>query len=146
MRSTLYTGKVLLFLTLAFVSCCAFTCSDGQVQQATLAEHDFKTSVQGFQNAEIAEFNAGHVPPDLHAQIQTAIQKIAQSAVEADKAIAAGDKNGAQQWVSQISASVANLLKEGVIPIPNATTRAALQVALQAVSVAVDNFGSNIGS
>src|SRR6266404_8258372 len=65
MRTRKLTGFTFVIAVVLWTQ--AFTCSKHQV---VATAHDFLIAVTAAQNVEIAEFQAGNVPLDLHKQIQ----------------------------------------------------------------------------
>lgn len=108
-------------------------CSGTQLHQATVAEHDFKIAVQGFQNAEVAEFQSGHIDQQLHQQISGAIVQIGLGGQQVATLLQSGDMTGALKTIQTVDTSIAVLQSEGVLHISNPTSQAILSSALLAV-------------
>ncbi len=121
----------------------AFTCSKHQV---VATEHDFLIAVTAAQNVEIAEFQAGNVPPDLHKRIQLGFLKTGQLGEQVAKLLAA---NASSQTIltqlSQVTVGLKTLLDEGVLGIKNPSTLAAFQAAVQAAIDIVKNLATALG-
>lgn len=124
---------------MAMVLCVAMGCNDAQIHQATTAEHDFKTAVAGFQDAEIAMFQAGAVPPVLHTQIETITLQVAQSGQQVATFLQNGNKAGALVAIAQIDTSLQILASDDVGHIVDPVKKQVLQLALQAVQAIVTN-------
>jgi hypothetical protein len=78
--------RVLLIL------CCTLVlagCPGTLTHKVTIAQHDFRISVQAFQDTEIAVHNQGLVPDATHREIQDYIGKVALAGVDLDAALAA---------------------------------------------------------
>lgn len=116
-----------------FVVTSGFICTGSQLHRATVAEHDFKTTVAGFQSVEIAEFQAGHVDPALHQAIAAGIIQVAQTGQQVALLLQAGQTTNALAEVKLVDTAITNLLNDGVLHIANATTKGTLQIALEAV-------------
>ena len=129
-------ASIVLFV---FVLTSGFICSPSQIHKATVAEHDFKVAVQGFQSAEIAEFNAGNITPATNAQINLYLEKIAQGGAALTTLLQNSDSAGALQEIGIIDSTIQGLLANGVLQIKNPTTMSALQTALLAIQAIVTN-------
>jgi hypothetical protein len=137
--------RALVGLLFVYVLCSGFICTGSQIHKATLAEHDFKTAVQGFQNVEIAEFNSGNIDPATHLQIETWIAQIASGGATLAGLIQKSDAAGALAEVNAINGTIQNLLTQGVLHVKNPKTLAELQVALQAVQAVVTSVQTILG-
>lgn len=133
-------SSLVLCILFSYVLLSGFICTGSQIHKATVAEHDFKSAVQGFQNAEIAEFNAGHIDPTLHAQMQEIILKVAQGGVAITTLLQQSNTAGALQQITNIDTQLQTLLQNGVLAIKNPTTVTSLQTALLAVQAIVTNI------
>ena len=121
----------------------AFTCSKHQV---VATEHDFLIAVTAAQNVEIAEFQAGNVPPDLHKQIQGGFLKTSQIGEQVAKLLAANASNQTVlAQLTQVVASLQVLLDEGNLGIKNAATLAAYKASVQAAIDIVKNLATALG-
>src|SRR5258708_37763323 len=133
--------RLALVLSLALVSngCAAF--KTGTVtHKVTASQHSFKAVVAGFQDAEMAEFEGGHVPSDLHVQIQQGIQKVALAGVDLDPAISANvPATTLKAKLDNIYTLLDSILSQGIVPISNPTTKATLEVALDQIKVIIDS-------
>ena len=127
-------------LLFTFVLCSGFVCTASQIHKATVAEHDFKVAIQGFQNAEIAEFQAGHVDAATHQAIQQYVIQVSQAGAALTTLIQQSNTAGALQQVTNVDAAIQTLLTDGVLHIKNPTTQATLQIALEAVQAIVTNI------
>lgn len=133
-------SKAILIGVLTFMLCSGFVCTGSQIHKATLAEHDFKVAIQGFQNAELAEFQAGHVDPATHREIAEYVTQVAQAGVQLTTLIQQSNTAGALAQVNNVNVAIQTLLNQGVLHISNATTKASLQVALEAVQAIITNI------
>ena len=126
-------SKLALAALFTFVLCSGFLCTGSQIHKATLAEHDFKVAVQGFQNAEIAEYQSGRISQAVHTELETYIGQVADGGAALTTLIQKGDKAGALAQISAIDGAIQTLLNKGVLGIKNPTTVANLEIALEAV-------------
>lgn len=133
-------NRLPLVAVLAFILCSGFVCSSSQIHQATVAEHDFKIAVMGFQNVEIAEFQAGHIEAEYHQKIQGYILQVASGGAAITDLLAKSDKAGALQELTSIDGIMQKLLSDGVLGVKNPTTKASLQIALQSVQAIITNI------
>ena len=129
-----------LFAVAAFIACSAFACKGTATHKVTVAQHNFRFAVQAFQDAEIAEFDKGFVPQDLHVKMQTTIQKVALGGKDLDDALAAGaSATTIKAKLDAIYALLDSLNTDGVLGIKNPTTKATLEVALDGIKAIIDN-------
>lgn len=112
----------------------AFACSGTVVHKVTIAQHDFRISVQAFQDTEIVLHNQGIVPNDLHMQIQQGIQKVAQAGVDLDTALAANAPTSTLKTkLDSIMTLLDSLNNESILGVKNETAKLALTSALLAI-------------
>jgi hypothetical protein len=137
MKRSRKVSAALVGVLFTFVLCSGFVCTGSQLHKATIAEHDFKTTVQGFQNAEIAEFQAGHIDAALHQQIQSWILQVAEGGLALTKLIQSSNGAGALAEVNNINVTIQTLLNQGVLQIKNPTTVTMLETALLAVQTVI---------
>lgn len=114
-------------------------CSGSTTHKLTAAEHDFKSVVQAFQDAEIAEYQVGGVEPALHQAIQNKI--IALSV--AGKELAVMIQTNAspvtiQTEVNAIYSIIDDLLDNGVLRVVNPKSRANLEIALNGIKAVIN--------
>lgn len=129
--------SIIVVIAIAFVLA---GCPKGTMtHKVTVAQHNFKSTVQAFQDAEIAEYNKGFVDNALHIQIQSGIQKVALGGVDLDNALAAGaNATTLKAKLDNIYTLLDAINQQGVLPIGNATTKATLEIALDAVKAIID--------
>ena len=132
--------RIASVILLTFVLTSGFVCTGSQIHKATVAEHDFKTAVQGFQNVEIAEFQAGHISAAEHQTLETGIAQIANGGSTLVTLLQNSNGAGALTQIDNIDAALQSLLANGVLHVKNQTTAANLQIALQAVQAIVTNI------
>lgn len=128
---------LLLALILTLPGCAA---RGTTVHKVTIAEHSLLSVVGAFEDAESAEFAKGFVAADLHVKMQTGVQKVALAAKDLDSALAANaDAATIKAKLDNIYALLDGLNTDGVLGVKNATSKATLEVALDAVKAIVDN-------
>jgi len=105
------------------------------VHKVTVAQHDFRIAVQAFQDTEIALHNQGGViSDDVHIQIQTGIQKVAQAGVDLDTALASNAPTSTLKTkLDSIMALLDDLNNQGLLGVKNQNAKLALTSALLAV-------------
>lgn len=141
MRTRKSTGFI--FVLAAALWAQAFTCSKHQV---VATEHDFLIAVTAAQNVEIAEFQAGNVPGELHKQIQAGFLKTGQFGEQVAKLLAANASNQTVlAQLMQVAASLQTLLDEGNLGIKNQATLAAYKASVQAAIDIVKNLATVLG-
>lgn len=119
--------------TLILLSIITLGCNGTQLHKATVAEHDFKVSVQGFQNVEIAEYQAGHIDAAMNQTLNAGVLQVAQTGQQVAMLLQAGQPGSALAEVRLVDTALTNLLNDGVLHINNPTTKGELQVALEVV-------------
>jgi hypothetical protein len=133
-----------LILAIALTSATFYpsACVKGSVtHKATVGQHTLREAVGAFQDAEIAEFHQGFVPPDTHLRIQTVIQKIAMAAVDLDNSLASGATAASfKAKFDAIYTLLDSLNTDGILGIKNPTTKQTLEVALDGIRAIVDNI------
>lgn len=108
--------------------------------KVTAAQHSFKSAVQAFQDAEIAEYQKGFVPLEYHVKIQMGIKKVALGGVDIDNSLIAGLSGaGLKAKLDALYQLVDSLNTDGLVGVSNPTSKAALEVALDAIKAIVDN-------
>ncbi len=136
-RKAIHMATATLFV---FVLCSGFVCTGSQMHQATVAEHDFKIAVQGFQNAEASEFQAGAIPAPLNQQMQGWILTVAEGGKGVATAIQSNDKAGAIAALSSLDATLQTMNTDGVLHISDPDKKNILALSLQAVQAVVTNI------
>ena len=130
--------KVLAVVALAL----ALTgCPQGTtVHKVTVIQHEFKATVQGFQDVDLAEFQAEAYDLALHARIEEGIQKVAQGGADLDTALAAGASNATiKVKLDAIYGFLDSILNDGVSGVKNVATKGKLEVALEGIKAIVAN-------
>jgi hypothetical protein len=117
-----------------------FGCSGTNYHRLVVAEHDFKSTVQAFQDAEIAEFQSGVIDPQLHIKMQNGILQVAQGGQALSKLI---QQNASPQTIqaqlNNIYGLLDTLLSEGVLHVTNPKSKATLELALDGIKALVTN-------
>jgi hypothetical protein len=139
MKRLLITVPLLLLLSTApiLISCA----SRGTViHKVTIAQHSLLSVVGAFEDAETAEYAKGFVPADLHGKMQAGVQKVALAAKDLDNALAANaDSVTIKAKLDGIYTLLDSLDMDGILGLKNPTSKATLEVALDAVKAIVDN-------
>lgn len=107
---------------------------------AVVAEHQFKTIVQSFQQAEVIEFQNGRISPAEHAQLEAGVAKVAQAGIVLTTAMQQGALNSdVNTDISALSAALTSLLNDGVLGVKNAQSVAALSAIVKTAQAIVQN-------
>jgi hypothetical protein len=127
--------RVSSFGLLCFAAVALAGCPGSVVHKVTVAQHDFRIAVQAFQDTEIALHNQGGViSDDVHIQIQTGIQKVAQAGVDLDTALASNAPTSTLKTkLDSIMALLDDLNNQGLLGVKNQNAKLALTSALLAV-------------
>jgi hypothetical protein len=129
----------LVVIVALWASGCAAMNSGTLTHKVTASQHTFKSAVQGFQDAEIAEHDKGFVPNDLHVQMQNVIQKVAMAGVDLDGALAANATSATiKAKLDNIYVLLDTLSTQGIFGIKNANSKAILEIALNQVKTILD--------
>jgi hypothetical protein len=114
--------------------------------KVTVAQHSLLSVVGAFDDAESAEFAKGFVPADLHVKMQTGVQKVALAAKDLDSALIAGAAApNIKTKLDAIYTLLDSLNSDGISGIKNATTKATLELALDAIKAIIDNALVQVG-
>lgn len=134
-------SSVFLILLLALILTLPGCAARGTaVHKVTIAEHSLLSVVGAFEDAESAEFAKGFVAADLHVKMQTGVQKVALAAKDLDSALATNaDAATIKAKLDNIYVLLDSLNTDGVLGVKNATSKATLEIALDAVKAIVDN-------
>jgi hypothetical protein len=132
-----------LLILLAFSGCAA----RGPYHAAVVVEHDTKTIVQAFQQAELAEFSAGRISAAEHQALEGGIEKVALAGQTVTAALQAGAaQTTALGDVAVLAQAVSDLNANGVLAIKNAQAQAVLTTALNAVKALLANLQTEVGA
>lgn len=107
---------------------------------AVVAEHQFKTIVQSFQQAEGIEFQNGRISAAEHAQLEAGVAKVAQAGIVLTTAMQQGALNSdVNTDISALSAALTSLLNDGVLGVKNPQSVAALSAIVKTAQAIVQN-------
>lgn len=135
--------KTLLVATLMLLPFTLGGCPKGTpYHDAVVAEHDFKTTVQAFQTAELAEFNAGNISATEHAALEGGILKVALAGQTLTTALQSGAVNSSVLGdFATLAAALGSLNTDGVLGIKNATSKAEFSTFITTLQGIVTNVG-----
>jgi len=127
-------------LALLFPLLLLLGCPQGStVHKVTAAQHNFRFAVQAFEDAEVAEFDKGFVPAPIHLKMETVVQKVALAGKDLDTSLAAGASTATIKGkLDAIYTLLDSLNSDGVLGVKNATTKAELEIALDAIKAIID--------
>ena len=132
-----------LLFSLSLTSCAT---RGTTVHKVTAAQHSLLSVVGAFEDAESAEFAKGFVPGDLHLKMQGGIQKLALAMKDLDSALAANASAPTiKARLDNIYTLLDSLNSDGVLQVKNATSKAMLEVALDAIKTLIDNALVQVG-
>jgi hypothetical protein len=115
----------------------------GPYHDAVVAEHDFKTGVASFQQAEIKEFQAGRIDAATHQKLESGIEKVGLAGQTLVTALQSGAANATVQAdFTTVSAALLDLLNNGVLGIKDPTSQALLKTIVQTAQAILSNVGS----
>lgn len=130
--------RIAIFLAASLVLLAG--CGPKTTHRVVATQHSTLSIVQAFQDAEIAEFQKGFVPPDLHVKMQETVGKIALGFKDLDNALAANaDAKTLKAKLDNLYTLADSLNTDGLTFIKNPTTKATLEVALDAIKAIIDN-------
>ena len=119
-----------------------YGCPKGSAyHDAVIVEHQAKSVVQAFQQAEIIEFNAGRIGADEHRAIEAQVEKLA----IAGQALTTALQSSATQTtvlgdLQVLTQAVGDLGNTGVLGIKNEQSKAALTAAVNAIKAVLQNL------
>lgn len=118
-------------------------CPSTAYHSAVVAEHDFKTSVQAFQQAEMVEFQAGRIDATEHQKIEGGVERVGLAAQTLVSSLQQGAANTTvQQNFSTLSQAVTDLLNNGVLGIKNPQSQALVKAVLQTAQAILANVST----
>lgn len=107
--------------------------------KVTIAQHNFLQVVNGFEDAEIANYQDGKIPSNVHLTIQTIVNKIALAGKDLDQAVVSGaNATTLQSKIAVIGSLLAQLETDGLTGIKNLTVKATLELALNQIKIVLD--------
>jgi hypothetical protein len=126
-----------------FLWCAAPGCNKSAYHDAVVAEHDFKSGVAAFQQAEMIEFQNGRIDAAEHQRLEGGIERIGNAAVVLVASLQSGAANTTvQQNFATVSGAVTDLMNSGVLGIKNPTSQALLKTSLQTAQAILANVSS----
>jgi PBP1b-binding outer membrane lipoprotein LpoB len=132
-----------LLVTVMLSGCAA----RGPYHAAVVIEHDTKTIVQAFQQAEMVEFNAGRISVAEHQALESGIEKVALAGQTVTLALQQGAaQTTALGDVSVLTQAVSDLNTNGVLSVKNAQAQAVLTTALNAIKALLANLQTEVGA
>jgi Skp family chaperone for outer membrane proteins len=132
--------KILAVLVLA-VSLAG--CPSTAYHSAVVAEHDFTSSLQAFQQAELAEHTNGRIDPAEHVRIEGAVEKIANAAQVLVAALQSGANNiTIQQDFTSIENALNALMVDGVFNVKNPQSQNLLAALTKSIQAILQNIAS----
>jgi hypothetical protein len=118
-------------------------CPSSAYHSAVVAEHDFTTALQSFQQAELAEHTNGRIDLAEHQRIESAVEKIATSTQVLVTALQAGANNvTVQQDFTAIGNALNTLQVDGVFNVKNAQSQNLLATLVKSIQAILQNIGS----
>lgn len=136
-------AKLALILLVAAAALPLAGCPSSAYHSAVVAEHDFKLAVQSFQQAEIAEFNAGRISQTEHEQLESGVGKVALAGQALTMALQSGAVNSTvQQDFATLSSTLLDLLNSGVLGVKNAQSQQLLRVSIQTAQAILANVAT----
>lgn len=135
--------KRLAVLAVPLLAVCLAGCPKGPYHDAVVAEHDFKSAVQAFQQSELAEHTNGRIDTAEHERIEAGIEKVGLAAQVLVNSLQAGASNiTVQQNFTTISNSLDSLVVSGVFGVKNAQSQNLLSTLVKAIQAILQNIGS----
>jgi len=127
------------FLALSALAVMLCGCPSGtQQQQIAAAAQNASIAVQGFQQVEIASYQAGAVSAEDHKFIEQQLVSVAQMGKTADSCIrTATTKQGTIQCVTTAIATVDQLNASGALYIKSSDAKQKYQIAMTGVRTAL---------
>jgi len=127
-----------LGVLLSFSGCAAM--HQGTVtHKVTVAQHNLLTVVAAFEDAEIAEYNAGFIPADVHLKIQQIVKQVALGGKDLDQALAANaDATTIKAKIDVIYKLLDQLQTDGLTGVKNDKSKAVLELALNQIKTLLD--------
>jgi hypothetical protein len=116
-------------------------CPQSSYHKAVIAEHDAKSVVMAFQQAELIEFRNGRISLEEHKAIEAQLENVGFAGQTLTKALQTNAPNQAVLVDLQaLVQTVSDLGNSGVLGIKNETSKAALQAALAAIKAVLSNL------
>jgi hypothetical protein len=139
----MFRRRNLNFFAIPILVICLAGCPSTAYHSAVVAEHDFVTALQSFQQAELAEYTNGRIDPAEHQRIEAGVEKIATSTQVLVTALQAGANNvTVQQDFTAIGNAVNTLQVDGVFNVKNAQSQNLLATLVKSIQAILQNIGS----
>jgi predicted transcriptional regulator YheO len=139
----MFRRRNLNFFAIPILVICLAGCPSTAYHSAVVAEHDFVTALQSFQQAELAEHTNGRIDLAEHQRIEAAVEKIATSTQVLVTALQAGANNvTVQQDFTAIGNAVNTLQVDGVFNVKNAQSQNLLATLVKSIQAILQNIGS----
>lgn len=143
MRPTPRRLFAVLLILLSSSGCAA----RGPYHSAVVIEHDSVTVVKALQQAEMDEFNAGHISVAEHQNLEALIGKVGLAGQTVTVALQSGAaQTTALGDVSVLAQAVSDLNTNGVLGVKNPQAQAVLATALNAVKALLANLQTEVGA
>jgi outer membrane lipoprotein SlyB len=115
-------------------------CPKNSYHDAVVAEHDAKTVVAAFQQAEIVEFHAGRIDIAEHQRLEDGIGKVGLAGVALTSALQQGaSTTTALADFNLLAQAVGDLNSQGVLGIKNPQSQAALAAGIKSIQAVLAN-------
>jgi len=123
---------------LSFSGCAALR-QGSTVHKVTVAQHNLLTVVTAFEDAEIAEYNSGFVPANVHLKIQQIIKEVALASKDLDSTLVENASAPTiKTKIDVIYRLLDQLQTDGLTGIKNEKTKAVLELALNQIKTILD--------
>jgi hypothetical protein len=118
-------------------------CPSTAYHSAVVAEHDFTSALQAFQQAELAEHTNGRIDATEHVRIEGAIEKIGNASQVLVTALQSGANNTTiQQDFTSIENALNALMVDGVFNVKNAQSQNLLAALTKSIQAILQNIAS----
>jgi hypothetical protein len=118
-------------------------CPKGAYHDAVVAEHDMKSGVAAFQQAEMQEYQAGRIDLATHQQLEAGVEKVGLAAQVLVSSLQAGAANTTvQQNFDTMGQAVNDLLANGVLGVKDTTSKQVLKTLIETIQAILKNIGS----
>jgi hypothetical protein len=117
--------------------------SNTAYHSAVVAEHDFATGVQAFQQAEIKEFQAGRIDGATHQKLERGVEQVG---IAAQVLVTSLQNTASNTTVKQnfdtVATALSSLVTDGVAGIKDPTTVTLLTTLIKAAQDILSNVAS----
>lgn len=129
-----------LVLALSFAGCAA----RGPYHAAVIVEHDASSVVKAFQQAEMAEFQAGRISAAEHQKLEAGIEKVALAGVALNNALQAGVPASVTGSLATFTQAVSDLNASGVLGVKNQQSQAVLTTSINTLNAIIANLKGSL--